>query len=118
MYAQKIADTQELVKALKEQAKFERTYLPADDKKKKGSKSDTTLQELREIYDKRIEIYKKYEALVKKEGKTAATKHIEQMYEGTLKRLNDLGKRFGLSFKMSDILDIKELKKAAKRLSR
>ncbi len=116
MYAQKIADTQELVKALKEQAKFERTYLPADDKKKKGSKSDTTLQELREIYDKRIEIYKKYEALVKKEGKTAATKHIEQMYEGTLKRLNDLGKRFGLSFKMSDILDIKELEKDSQKI--
>ena len=116
MYAQKIADTQELVKALKEQAKFERTYLPADDKKKKGSKSDTTLQELREIYDKRIEIYKKYESLVKKEGKTAATKHIEQMYGGTLKRLNDMGKRFGLSFKMSDILDIKELKKGSQKI--
>lgn len=116
MYAQKIADTQELVKVLKDQAKFERTYLPADDKKKKGSKSDTTLQELREIYDKRIEIYKKYEALVKKEGKTAATKHIEQLYGGTLKRLNDLGKRFGLSFKMSDILDIKELEKGSQKI--
>lgn len=115
MYAQRIADTQELVKALKEQAKFERTYLPADNKNK-GCKSDTTLQELREIYDKRIEIYKKYEALVKKEGKTAATKHIEQMYEGTLKRLNDLGKRFGLSFKMSDILDIKELEKGSQKI--
>lgn len=116
MYAQKIADTEALVKALKEQAKFERTYLPADDKKKKGSKSDTTLQELREIYDKRIEIYKKYESLVKKEGKTAATKHIEQMYGGTLKRLNDMGKRFGLSFKMSDILDIKELEKGSQKI--
>ena len=103
MYAQKIADTQALVKALKEQAKFERTYLPADTNTNRGRKSDTTLQELQEIYDKRIEIYKKYEALVKKEGKTAATKHIEQLYSGTLKRLNDLGKRFGLSFKMSDI---------------
>lgn len=116
MYAQKIADTEALVKALKEQAKFERTYLPDDDKKKKGRKADTTLQELREIYDKRIEIYKKYEALVKKEGKTAATKHIEQLYSGTLKRLNDLGKRFGLSFKMSDILDVKELEKDSQKI--
>lgn len=115
MYAQKIADTEALVKALKEQAKFERTYLP-DDTKKKGRKSDTTLQELREIYDKRIEIYKKYEALAKKEGKTAATKHIEQMYEGTRKRLNDLGERFGLSFKMSDILDVKELEKDSQKI--
>lgn len=116
MYAQKIADTEALVKALKEQAKFERTYLPADDKKKKGSKSDTTLQELREIYDKRIEIYKKYESLVKKEGKTAATKHIEQMYEGTRKRLNGLGERFGLSFKMSDILDLNNLQKGSEKI--
>lgn len=115
MYAQKIADTEALVKALKEQAKFERTYLP-DDTKKKGHKSDTTLQELREIYDKRIEIYKKYEALAKKEGKTAATKHIEQMYEGTRKRLNDLGERFGLSFKMSDIPDIEELEKGSRKI--
>lgn len=116
MYAQKIADTQALVKALKEQAKFERTYLPADTNTNRGRKSDTTLQELREIYDKRIEIYKKYEALVKKEGKTAATKHIEQLYGGTLKRLNDLGKRFGLSFKMSDILDVKELEKNSQKI--
>lgn len=116
MYAQKIADTQALVKALKEQAKFERTYLPADTNTNRGRKSDTTLQELREIYDKRIEIYKKYEALVKKEGKTAATKHIEQLYGGTLKRLNDLGRRFGLSFKMSDILDVKELEKDSQKI--
>lgn len=116
MYAQKIADTKELVTALKEQAKFERTYLPADDKEDKGRKSDTTLQELQEIYDKRIEIYKKYESLVKKEGKSAATKHIEQMYGGTLKRLNDMGKRFGLSFKMSDILNVKELEKGSEKI--
>lgn len=69
-------------------------------KKNKSKKSDTRLQVLNEIEQSLTTINSKYEELLKKEGKTEALEHINEIFGSQLTYLNKIGKRFGLTFEM------------------
>lgn len=94
----KIEETTKIIKALKEQAAFVKTYTVPEKDKNKGRKSDTRLQELQEINQTLEKINKSYDELSKKEGKSKALDDIKKQFEDTLKYTNKLGKKFGLHF--------------------
>lgn len=58
------------------------------------------LQTLNKIEQSLSTIYTKYTDLEKKEGATKALGHINELYKTQLAYINELGKQFGLSFKM------------------
>lgn len=95
----KIEETTKIVKALKEQAEFVKTYtVPEKSENKGGRKSDTRLQELQEINQTLDKINKEYDDLSKKEGKSKALEDIRKQFKDTLDYTNKLGKKFGLHF--------------------
>ena len=96
-----IKETENILKALKEQANFVKTYTVDKDKNKSGSKghkSDNRLQELQEINQTLEKINKEYDDLSKKEGKSKALADIKKQFNDTLNYTNKLGKKFGLHF--------------------
>ena len=70
----------------------------SENKRSKGSKSDTRLQELQEINQTLEKINKEYDDLSKKEGKSKALADIKKQFNDTLNYTNKLGKKFGLHF--------------------
>lgn len=74
-----------------------------DDKGKSGT--DERLSQLREIESSLTSIYKKYTDLSKSVGNVKALDYVTKNYASTLKEVNRLGKRFGLSFTMPTSLD-------------
>ena len=97
--AAEIEETKKQLQVLNTLIPFVADYtVPKKDKNKGGTKSDTRLQELQEMYSTLKAINKEYDDLSKKEGKSKAGSWVVENYEATLKRLNDLAKKFNLSF--------------------
>lgn len=94
----KIEETERIIKALEEQAKFVETYTMSKDKDKGGRKSDTRLQELQEINQTLSTINKEYDDLLKKEGNAKALADIKKQFKETLDYTNKIGAKFGLHF--------------------
>ncbi len=94
----KIEETENIIKALEEQAKFVETYTLSKNKKSGGHKSDTRLQELQEINQTLSTINKEYDDLFKKEGKSKALEDIKKQFKETLDYTNKIGAKFGLYF--------------------
>lgn len=84
---------------------------PIADKNKKTA--DTYLQTLNKIEQSLSTINSKYNELAKKEGNTKALEHINELYKTQLAYVNQLGRQFGLSFKMpTSFKDIQDYRKA------
>lgn len=60
----------------------------------------TYLQTLNKIEQSITSINNKYAELAKKEGNTKAIEHINELYKTQLDYINELGRQFGLSFKI------------------
>lgn len=67
--------------------------------------TDERLSQLREMESSLSSIYKKYTDLSKSVGNVKALDYVTKNYASTLKEVNRLGKRFGLSFTMPTTLE-------------
>lgn len=78
--------------------KKENKIQPIDTANKEAAKS--YLQTLNKIEQSISAINSKYNELAKKEGNIKALEHINDIYKGQLDYINELGRQFGLAFKM------------------
>lgn len=75
-------------------------YSKSNKKGSKGSKSDTRLQSLQEMWKTLKQINEQYDDLTKKEGAIKAAEDMDKRWSGTLATLNKLAARFGMKFNM------------------
>lgn len=77
------------------------------------SAAKSYLQTLNKIEQSLSTINTKYNELAKKEGNAKALEHINELYKTQLAYINQLGRQFGLSFKMpTSFKDIQDYRKA------
>lgn len=78
--------------------------------------TDERLSQLREMESSLSSIYKKYTDLSKSVGNVKALDYVTKNYASTLKEVNRLGKRFGLSFTMpTSIEDLNKFREQIKK---
>lgn len=88
-----------------------KSITPITEEDKNASKS--YLQTLNKIEQSLSTINSKYNELAKKEGNAKALEHINELYKTQLAYVNQLGRQFGLSFKMpTSFKDIQDYRKA------
>lgn len=102
------------LKVLKEMEPYIRLFYV---EKSKGSGGENRLQILNEVEQTLTSINKKYEELIKKEGKTAALDYVKKNYASTLEYVNKLGKDFGLKFEMpTEFTDLQKYREEIKKV--
>lgn len=99
-----IANLESEIKVFEALAEFLKPFLESVTNNR-SSGTDDRLSQLREMESSLSSIYKKYTDLSKSVGAVKALDYVTKNYASTLKDVNRLGKRFGLSFTMPTSLD-------------
>lgn len=98
----KIKETEKILKALEEHAKFVETYtVPKENNSGSGNERDGRVQTLMEIVRALREMNQRYKEYVKLKGKANADDYLSsKVYKEELAYLNEMGKQFGLKFNL------------------